>query len=280
MKKFICYVFVLLIALASSIASLEAATLINSLPYTINSQGSYYINKNLSSTGNGILVKRNNVTIDLRGYTIRGPGTGVNYGIYMQGAGAGLTNVEIKNGTVRNFGHSGIRESYASGKNHRVINVRAISNGVYGIGLNGSNHLIEGCTVSHNGNVGIYNGGYGSTITGNTSYHNKGAGIHAGDGCTVTGNTAYDNENGGITAFDGSTVSGNTAYSNGGDGIKTDSGCTVKNNTANYNQYDGINPGSYNLVDGNTAYDNNKSLGGYSNISTCSMCVFGTNSAP
>jgi parallel beta-helix repeat protein len=251
MKKITYCLMALFITLMVSAATLEAATEITSLPRTITAQGSYIINKNLTSTGNGIVVKANNVTIDLNGYNIAGNNAGTYYGVYMNGR----SNVEIRNGTIRNFGSHGIYEQSDSGRSHRVINVRVMNNKGSGIYLNGGNHMVKDCTASNNGTYGIY-----------VFY-----------GATVSGNTAAYNVNHGITADAGSTVSGNTASSNGQDGIFASVGSTVKNNTAYLNGNFGIYLGAYDLADGNTAYTNNQSGGAYTNMSTCATCVFGDN---
>jgi hypothetical protein len=41
---------------------------------------------------------------------------------------SGRSNVEIRNGTIRNFGSTGIYEESNSGNSHRVINVRVMNN--------------------------------------------------------------------------------------------------------------------------------------------------------
>jgi len=269
--------------------------------YKITQSGSYYLTGDVtvtSTTKHGIQVDVNDVTIDLMGYTLKGPDSGNKYGIYIAGE---RSNVEVRNGTVRDFYH-GIFENSGSGRGHRVINVRVVSNSTIGIFLNGSGHLVKDCTAVENGSYGIY-AGNGSTVTGNTACDNNGGyGIYAGSGCTVTGNTARDNNGGnGIGASGGSTVTGNTAYSNGSYGITAGNGCTVTGNTALNNGSNGIGAGSgstvtgntayYNqnygiwlgdncLVDGNTAVGNNQSGGGYTNIIVCGSCTFGLNHAP
>jgi parallel beta-helix repeat protein len=253
MKKVTYCLIVLFITLMVSAATLEAATVITSLPYTITAQGSYIINQNLKASWHGIKVQANNVTIDLNGYSISGNNTSGGYGIYMNGR----SNVEIRNGTIRNFGSHGIYEESSSGNSHRVVNVRVMNNKGNGILLLGSNHMVKDCTTSNNGGSGIY--------------------THVG--CMISGNTVYDNGYEGISANSGSTIIGNTAYSNGGHGIYCNGGgvCTVKNNTVSYNQWNGISLNGNSLVDGNTAYENNQSGGLYYNIIPCETCVFGLN---
>ena len=54
-----------------SLDQIEARTPISSLPFTISSSGSYYLTKDLSvSTGNGLTIGADKVTVDLNGFTI------------------------------------------------------------------------------------------------------------------------------------------------------------------------------------------------------------------
>ena len=225
-------------------------TKINALPYTIASPGFYFIAKDLScaeTDQHGITIIADNVTLDLMGFSLVGPGGSGGYsGIFM----SGRANVEIRNGTVRNFKGCGIHEDSSNGNGHRIINIRVKNNSLPGITLLGKSHLIEKCTAVSNGGNGIY-AGAGSAVIGNTCYDNTNRGIYAEEGCTVTGNTCYDNGSDGINAGLGTTVTGNTCRSNGGIGIYL-----VGNN----------------CVDQNTATGNTTS-----EMNACASCAFGTN---
>jgi parallel beta-helix repeat protein len=272
-----------------------AGTGITSLPYTITAPGFYYLTKNLSHNGTAITVNADNVTIDLMGFSLSGPGSGTNYGIDMNDS----SNVEIRNGTIRNFGTYGIYADSSTVGNHRIINVRVVGNQGGGIRLYLVHaNLVKDCTVSDNGGDGI-SAGYENTVTGNVVYNNVGQGIHTDWGALVTGNNVYGNTYGGIsvsscsmvrgnTVFDnggngidvgpGSTVVENTSDSNGSDGIRVHHGSTVRGNTASYNQQYGIDPFSGEcLLDGNTAISNNQSGSGYTNIRSCASCTLGLN---
>ena len=64
----------------------------------------------------------------------------------------GRNNVEIRNGTIREFGNAGIFEiNILNGSNHRVMNVRVIQNGAEGINLFGIGHVIQNCAAYNNG---------------------------------------------------------------------------------------------------------------------------------
>ncbi len=230
--------------------------------FIIDNQGSYYLTGDRIASGNGIEVNVDHVTIDLMGYSLIGPGSGTNYGVYMDNR----RNVEICNGTVRDFGSHGIYEASRYGKEHRIIGVRAISNGDYGISLlrynEGYGHLVKDCTAADNAGYGIL-AGSSSTVTGNTAYNNQGIGIYAYQGCTVSGNTAsYNGGSAGIVGGSGCTVIGNTVRRNNGSGIAVNSGATVigntvyNNNTQDAASYGGIRVGSSSLVKDNTAWNN------------------------
>ncbi|NWF52438.1 MAG: right-handed parallel beta-helix repeat-containing protein, partial [Nitrospirae bacterium] len=166
-----------------------------------------------------------------------------------------LTNVEIKNGTIRYFGSDGIYEESSSGNSHRIINIRVIANKKWGIALYGSNHLIEGCTASFNEQSGI-GASYGSTITGNTVYNNGEDGIAAYFGCTITGNTSYNNGSNGIYIEGYSTIKNNTARSNGEYGINCNDSygnCLIDGNTATSNTSGNLAPHTTSTLHANHA---------------------------
>jgi parallel beta-helix repeat protein len=179
-------------------------------PYQINASGSYRLTSNLtvsSAAADAIEVFVNNVTIDLNGFSITGPGgsssTGVN--------ASSQTDVTVENGTITGF-HFGV----ASGSFLIVRNVHA---DVDGFGVNaGLNSVIEGCTMNNSPDAtgaGINCAGV-CVISGNTVNGNAGVGIVCGgNGCTISGNTANANATFGIfCAGSGCLISGNTVFKN------------------------------------------------------------------
>jgi parallel beta-helix repeat protein len=219
MKKLVySMTVVFLILVMSSIAFAQSrGTVISSLPYSISREGVYYLSRNLEEkekNEGGITVEIDNVTIDLSGYALIGLGTATvasstSYGIYMNGR----SNVEIKNGTIRNFGLHGIYEANNVGHSHRAINVRAINNGGLGIYLAGNNHLVKDSTIANNGSHGL-NIGTGSLVISNTSFNNGGSGFYITTGCSIRDNTASLNQQYGIYLGGNNLVDGNTAFLN------------------------------------------------------------------
>jgi hypothetical protein len=276
------------------------------IPLTINKPGSYYLTGNVVSLVTAITVEANDVTIDLMGYTIKGPNAGTtNYGIYISDS----NNVEVRDGTIREF-FKGIYGPSTSIEGCRVINVRATYNLNSGIHILGRSHLVKSCMVSNNGTssfdevYGIQVGG-NALVTGNTSYNNGNRagyvvrGISTGCGCVVTNNTSCNNGDSAISsvyaiyADYGSTVAGNTARDNGRSallsvsGIHVEYGCAVIGNTAYNNGHSatgdvyGIYLAGHNLADQNTVYNNGYGAGTAINMNTSSAtCAYGVNLAP
>jgi parallel beta-helix repeat protein len=216
----------------SGLSGVEKRTTISACG-TISESGSYYVTQNLTTTGTCITVAANDVTIDLNGFTLTGDGGTDDYGIYINN----VSNVEVRNGTVRGLGR-GIYASWSgtATKSNRVINLRAMGNG-YGIYLSSYNNLIKDCTVADSTDAsgyGVYTS-YGSTVVNNTAYNNQSTGIYAYNGSTVMNNTASYNENVGIYTIGGTTVMNNTVYYNQSYGIYAISGSTVTNNTVRSN---------------------------------------------
>jgi parallel beta-helix repeat protein len=222
------------------------------IPLTISTPGSYYLTEDVNSASTAITVNVNDVTIDLMGYKIVGPDSGTNDGIYM----FGRSNVEIRNGTVRDFGRYGIYElGWQFGNGHRIIDIRLVENAQGGINMSGKNHLVKDCTVRNNGGYGIYVS-YAGTVIGNTVYKSGGQGIGVGNGCKVADNLVYDNGSTGIRTEYGCLVTGNIVYQNAAHGITTIKGSTITNNTAYANTYHGINADEWCTVVGNTSHTN------------------------
>jgi hypothetical protein len=166
-------------------------------PYVISTSGSYRLTGNLtvsSTSADAIAVNASDVTLDLNGFSITGPG-GSTSG---NGISAGVTDVTVENGTITGFGgNAAIR----AGNNSIIRNVHASSNG-----------------------QGIITGN-GSVVSDNVAHDNSGTGINCnGAGCAISGNAVYNNAQG-ISANDATTgyagnVLKNTTNVSGGTSMK------------------------------------------------------------
>jgi hypothetical protein len=167
-------------------------TKISSLPLTINTPGFYYLTGNLSYTGtstNAITVTSDDVTIDLMGFEISGPGLSfsANAGI----AVIGHHNVEVRNGCLNGWKYGLIDGSGAYCTRALNLRMKNCLNGIYLMGT-GSNQ-IKGCSFlassSQSTGYAIYCGSglvMGNTVA--TVINSFGIYIEAGDPCLVTQN--------------------------------------------------------------------------------------------
>jgi len=227
MKSILCFIAVFLITgfLYAGDGQIDIAF----LPYTITQSGSYIVTANLSlstTDADGIIISVDNVTLDLNGHTLKGPGKTVGTSgsaIFVSGI---RYNVTVRNGVIRDWRGDGVGLSTC--RNSQFEALQCYNNGGNGITV-GDTSTVTGNNCRGNGSDGIHTD-MGSTISGNTCRGNSGDGIYAHFGSTVSGNTCYNNTECGIFAYTGSTVNDNTCYGNISDGIKVIANCRVSNN--------------------------------------------------
>jgi hypothetical protein len=212
-----------------TLQQVEPRTPITNLPVTISVPGSYYFITNLTgAAGDGIHINVGDVTLDLNGFALIG-GTGA--GILLPNP---VSNVRIRNGTVRGWGGAGI--SAGNGSNCRFEALLSSGNGGDGI-RGGARTLILGCVAQANGAVGLASGSDSvmrdCTATGNTN------GIVVTG--VITGCTANDNAARGISLGSSTVASDCGAFNNGTEGIFCNgSGSVIRNCSAVFNTGDGI----------------------------------------
>jgi parallel beta helix pectate lyase-like protein len=191
-------------------------------PLTISVRGSYKLTSNLvvpSTNTIGVHITADNVTLDLNGFGIFGPG-----GVAAVNAGHGIyavqSNITISNGSVRGVGGVGI---WLAGNSHRVENVYVTSAGWAGLDV-GNNSIVRGSTVilssSAQFSVVAVRVGPGSVFTNNVVNSNYAQGIYALHGTILMGNTVRGNSGTGMDLVDAvysnNVISGNLGTVNGG----------------------------------------------------------------
>jgi hypothetical protein len=181
-------------------------------PIIISEPGSYQLASNLtvaSTNVDAITITAGDVTLDLNGFTISGPGSGSGVGI------RGGFDVILINGTVRGMGSHGV----ALGLRSRVEKVRSMFNGGDGFNVDrgsilvgntantnggsgiyfGSESVVTGNAVNVNGagglieNVDVPNPNYGSIVTNNVITRNTGVGLNLGSSSGFAANTMVGN---------------------------------------------------------------------------------------
>lgn len=234
-------------------------------PVTIRESGSFRLTGNLTVAGStealNIFVGGDDVTVDLNGFTIQGPGTGSAIGI---SGGGGSIRTTIINGNVKGFGGGGVNVLNFA----HIENVRSISNGGVGIRV-GPNSRVMNCVANDNGNTGIF--GTESVITDNQVDNNQGMGIDCSK-CVVRRNVATRNLIHGINGIE-STITDNVASQNQSSGIDS-LASTVLRNAMNRNTSWGVSgKGGY----GNNVLNNNNGSVDATNQADAGMFQIGTN---
>ena len=240
MKKILLKIaFVTLFAalLVPATAFAKGPIVIKTLPYTISVPGNYTLAAKLTYTADlvdAITISASNVTLDMNGFGITGPGIATSdySGITINGNG-----VEVRNGYITGF-YDGFN---IFGIGIKALNLKIYEN-AYGIDAVGGAHCatVCGCTVYGNPVVGISACGAGNIVTNNVSYNNGDYGIYAiGQSC-ITGNSSYGNTGVGIYAGPGSTVKNNSSCNNGTYGIQTAGTVLLDGNAATGNNGGGV----------------------------------------
>lgn len=208
-----------------------------------------------SVTGtNGITVNASDVSIDLDGHALIGPGANSGSGVYQP---YGHMNLKVCNGSILNWmgtpggTEAGIR---ALDNNAFISLIRADTNNIaieVGLGAN-----VSDCIVRSSERYGIRTGD-ASTIARCTAMFNDSYGIDAGTGSTVHDCAALRNGTGISVGGDGLVV-GCTAYNGMGDGFYLGSRSQIIDCTASGNSDDGIQVVDDCLVRGNLCTDNSQ----------------------
>jgi hypothetical protein len=160
-----------------------------SFPIVINQPGSYLLTADLtvSSPGvNAIEIQADNVTLDLGGHSIAGPGSSEgSFGV----SASARTGVTVRNGTVAGFGYcvylgDGFSGSYV---------VEGVHAEACNFGFFAYRAVIRDCSAVANTETGI--AGYGLQMTSTRASFNTGGGIFLVIGscttCDATSNGGY-----------------------------------------------------------------------------------------
>jgi parallel beta helix pectate lyase-like protein len=207
--------------------------------------------------GDGLVVARSNIVINLHGHTIDGRGRRGTAGVRIHN----FHGVTVKFGVIRQFGrgiwvvHAGdnkIQSNVVSGSFDEGIFVNETSPRV----------LIQGNRISWSGTRshaawadGVDARGAGVTVVANSVRHSNDDGIDVnGAGATIDGNNVAGSVHDGFD-IDSATalVQNNTSTSNHDDGIgvgRNASNVTIRSNVANSNTDLGIQPIAGTAIDG------------------------------
>jgi hypothetical protein len=130
-------------------------TFITSLPYTINVQGHYCFNRNLSvniTTGNAITINADYVVLDLNNFKLGGGAAGpatdaIGISAFQR------SNTTIRNGNIRGFAHGIVVDGSLGTKAQNVTIENNVVDGNYKTGINvfGENIVVRHNLVTNTG---------------------------------------------------------------------------------------------------------------------------------
>lgn len=204
---------------------MEPRGMIKTVPWVITQSGSYYFITNLicAAAGiDGITVLADDVTIDMRGFTLYGPGKSSGNGIRCT-----YKNLTVHNGRVVGW-----------------LGPDPLGSNTAGISVSGKAAVIRDVTAQDN-DFGVVVSACARLET-VAALDNASAGISAGHTCVLEACRALGNGGDGISATDADVIAQCTARGNAGNGIHTLStglhaACTtIRECAAQFNLRDGI----------------------------------------
>ena len=197
----------------------------------------------------GISIEADNVSIDLAGHSLVGPGANSGHGIFQAG---NRRNLQVRNGALVHWRGPDCGGVYATGPNNRFSDLHASSN-FYGL-YSGPGSRFDNCTAFANSEDGLH-AMAGSSLSGCTAWSND-YGIVAGEASSLSDCAARQNLAYGITVEYGSSVQNCTASKNGQYGFRLLDHSSAVNCSAFENGLDGFYAGIGNIVSGCTASRN------------------------
>jgi parallel beta-helix repeat protein len=159
-------------------------------PITTVDNATYTLTGNITSSGNGIIVERDNIIVDGDGYTVQGSEAYYSKGIDL----TGRSNVTIKNTRIMAY-EAGICLAFSSGNSVSGNNITANSWAGISLGSSSNNNSVSGNNLADNYyGIELYSSSNNS-ISGNT-IANNGYGIrlyYSSNYNSISGNTIANN---------------------------------------------------------------------------------------
>jgi len=233
---------------------IEPRTPIDSLPYTIEESGSYYVTGNLRFSGTnmacGICIEASDVTLDLGGFVLDGDREGE----AAIRATNTLTNITVRNGILRNWQFTGV-DLPANGCHLADLTVVGTGDDSGGF-LCGDNALLTRC-VSRDHIQGGFRVGQNCILENCQAFDSGYGGFFIGNGtlvkeCIAAGNRYWT----GVQGGDQCEIRGSLFLRNGFYGVEVGRGSKVVDCLVASNSYDGIYAQSNSIVQGCHISDN------------------------
>lgn len=236
-------------------------------PVQLVASGSYVLTSDLTppadTAGLFLPVNADDSTIDLNGFTLKGPetcdgtpvtsctGSSTAHGI----DGTFRDGVTVRNGTVRGMSGHGVQLD----RQALIHNVRVIENGADGLSV-GDASSVESVVAERNNQTGVVVGDQSTAIR-IRAIGNGGWGVLAGTASVVSDSTASVNTNHGFHMEAGAILRDSVSRNNQSDGVSLDADASIIDSTSMNNSGQGVDCVSAAAVKGNTFAGNASPLG-------------------
>ncbi|OHB55553.1 MAG: hypothetical protein A2Y07_03205 [Planctomycetes bacterium GWF2_50_10] len=230
------------------LSEIEPGTAISSLPYTISTSGSYYFTANLTipNSLNGVSINADNVTIDLKGFTLDGNKV-VTHAI----SAAKRKNITIKNGIFVNWYANGLY--LGDSNNCRIENLSFSNTGRSAISV-GNNAIVQKCIIANcrdSSNYSAISATGQAIITNCVVSDCNYIGIKTQDRAIISDCSVKNCGDAGIVTSNTSIIKNCVTVDNGDYGLRVDAGSIVESCAALNNADHGM------YINNSTAINNN-----------------------
>lgn len=188
--------------LAAGVAH-AACNPIDRLPYVVNQPGDYCVVADLQTTGDGITILANDVTVDLQGYRIRGTLDIRSYSSCI--VSFGYRNITVRNGSIRGCSNGIYLSDYFDrdwlvgfkGGGHVVEDMEITGSTFRGMRVEGNGNIMRRNVLNHVGGsiiypaaviIGIESLGPGAIIDSNLIHEMRGV-TYPGEGVGIAVNS-------------------------------------------------------------------------------------------
>lgn len=212
---------------------------------------SVVLTKDLTCTGDGLLIDADGVTIDLNGHQIAGSGSGngIGTGPDLRDQPRLEVDVSVRNGSIRNFG-VGV-DVEVSGAAH--LDKLAITNNSRGVGssIPSLTVYVKNCTFQHNvsaigGGIGLDSGGLMSVVVNNSTFVSNAlaVGINGTSRVATIESSVFRGNTTAIDVYNGSLIVKNSQFVSNQQGIlavlegMTITGSVIRNSSVALDVFD------------------------------------------
>jgi len=219
------------------IASARAAATAVNACQTLSAPGNYVVTKNLTASGDCLVLTVSNIAIDMQGHKIVGNGSGGG----ITDGGNSIRYIIVANGKISNFSE-GIDLSTDTGQAaNLILNVNSSGNAADGVFIRGRDNNLVNVTASNNGGAGVEVRQCCDSLFKVTTNGNNAEGVLYSFEDYLLNVISNGNSGDGVSGASDSLIVNTVANKNAGNGFNlTDSDNLVVSSVANGNSGNGM----------------------------------------